>query len=85
MTVGRRGASVALAAGVAALIAAAVVACRSQPESQSPRAAEPEAPKDPLALIVARGLTASEQRALNIVFDRLYLRKLDVLAHAVSP
>lgn len=31
MTVGRRGASVALAAGVAALIAAAVVACRSQP------------------------------------------------------
>jgi hypothetical protein len=31
VTVGRRGASVALAAGVAALIAAAVVACRSQP------------------------------------------------------
>jgi hypothetical protein len=31
VTVGRRGASVALAAGVAALIAAAVVACRAQP------------------------------------------------------
>jgi LPXTG-site transpeptidase (sortase) family protein len=32
VTVGRRGASVALAAGVAALVAATVVACRSQPE-----------------------------------------------------
>jgi len=31
VTVGRRGASVALAAGVAALIAAAVVACQAQP------------------------------------------------------
>ncbi|RKG93827.1 DUF4912 domain-containing protein [Corallococcus sp. CA053C] len=33
--------------------------------SESPRAAEPEAPKDPWALSVARGLTASEQRALD--------------------
>ncbi|WP_244224986.1 DUF4912 domain-containing protein [Corallococcus sicarius] len=33
--------------------------------SQSPQAAEPEAPKDPWALSVARGLTASEQRALD--------------------
>ncbi|RKH47718.1 DUF4912 domain-containing protein [Corallococcus llansteffanensis] len=34
-------------------------------EPESPRVAEPEAPRDPWALSVARGLTASEQRALD--------------------
>ena len=42
-----------------------IIAESRAPGAESPRAAEPEAPKDPWALSVARGLTASEQRALD--------------------